>query len=217
MPDLASVLRRVLATMAGMLLIVCAAAPLADASYGEIQHFGSKGVNEGQFEGSEESTAIGVDPRDNSVYVVDLPGEKAAEKNEFRIQKFKANGEGKYVVVASARFKPADDEIAEEVTDTVEGVAVDPSMNRVYLLAAEERSGAKVGEVDPEVTAATQLFAFSTVESGKTLVPAEGTPTTGKEAGVLASEKILKPLGKTHGEAGTARHGDELPVATCLG
>jgi hypothetical protein len=201
MPDFASVLRRALAAMAGSLMIVGATASVASASYGEIQHFGAKGVNEGQFEGSEESTAIGVDPRDNSVYVVDLPGEKAAEKNEFRIQKFKANGEGKYEAVASVHFKPADDELSEEVTDTVEGVAVDPAMNRIYVLAAEERSSNKVGEVDPEVTAATQLLAFSTVESGKTLVPAEGTPTTGKEIAVLAGEKVLKPLSKTPGES----------------
>jgi hypothetical protein len=199
MSDLQHALRRSLGVIAGVLAIGCALVPAASAGvYGEITHFGSKGTAEGQFEGSLEANAIGVDPRDNSVYVVDLPGEKAVEKDEFRLQKFKAK-EGKYEQVASVRFKPANDE--KEETDVVEGIAVNPAENRVYLLSVEERNPEKVGEVDPNVGAATQIYAFSTVESGKALVPATGTPQEGKELGVLAGTKVLNPLSTTPGQA----------------
>ncbi len=199
MSDFPRALRRSLGSIAGVLAIGCALVPAANAgTYGEITHFGSRGEGEGQFEGSLEANAIGVDPRDNSVYVVDLPGEKAAAKNEFRLQKFKDNA-GKYELAATVVFKPVNDE--PEETDVVEGVAVNTAENRVYLLSAEERNAAKVGEVDPSVDAATQIFAFSTVESGKTLVPASGTPSEGKEAGVLVGPKALNTLSTTRGQA----------------
>jgi len=43
-------------------------------------------VGAGGLEATEEASAFGVDPTDNSVYVADLPD----ETNKFRIQKFSA-------------------------------------------------------------------------------------------------------------------------------
>jgi hypothetical protein len=195
MSDSLRLVRRLAALLAGSLTMVVASSASAQASYGEITHFGSKGTGSGQFESSEEASAIGVDPRDNSVYVVDLPD----EKDEFRLQKFQANAEGQYKVVATIRFKPHDDEGNEEA-DTVEGVAVDPAKNRVYLMADEFRNPGRVKEVDGNDSAAAEIYAFSTVQSGETLVPASGTIQTGEEAGVLDGTKVLKPLSSKFGE-----------------
>jgi len=188
MSDLVSVLRR-LAVLAGAVVTVGAGAAAAQASYGEIGHFGGeKGTEPGHLEPSSEAAAFGVNPKDNSVYVVDLPD----EKNEYRIQKFEVVG-GKYKVVASVKFKPADAEGPEE-PDVVEGLAVDPTLKRVYVLAVEVRpEGEK--RIDAFQGAASQLFAFSTEQSGEALVP------VGSEGGVLAGPKILKPLSNKVGES----------------
>lgn len=197
MSDLASVLRRVSAAVAGTVLIAGASAAVAQgSSYGEIGHFGSKGTGVGQLEPNSENAAIGVDPEEeNSVFVVDQPNPE--KENEFRIQKFAATG-GVYKAVASTTFKPHDPEAEEP--DIVEGVAVDPKLKRIYVLAAELRPE-KEGKIDPGVTAASQLYAFSTEQSGEKLVPAEGTPKEGTEAGVLAGSKVFKPASNKFGEA----------------
>lgn len=166
------------------LLASAAALPAtAAAAYGEIGHFGSAGLGTGQFQATEEASAFGVDPTDNSVYVTDLPD----ENEEFRIQKFSPNEKGEYHYIASVKFKPTDKE-GPENPDIVEGVAVDPGLKRIYVLAAEVRGpGLKY---DPEREAAAVLFAFSTTPSGEKLVPATGT---GKN-GVLVPELEMKPL-----------------------
>ena len=162
------------------------AAPALAASpgYGQITTFGSKGPGSGQLEGSAEGSGIGVDPRNNSVYTVDLPGEN--EKNEFRLQKFEANSKGEYKVVASVIFKPHNAE--REEPDNVEGVAVDPSLNRVYVLANEVRPTGK-GLASGDYAAA-QLYAFSTEPKSGKLVPAEGTE---KKASSRARKSSSRP------------------------
>jgi hypothetical protein len=190
MSDPVSVVRRLLALFAGVLVTAAATATAAQASYGEIGHFGGvRGTGAGQFEAQYEA-AIGVDPENNSVYVVDMPD----EENIFRIQKFeKLTKEGSYQVVASATFKPKDDELKEEEFDTVEGVAVDTKLKRVYVLADEERGKNSTIDVDDE--AASELFAFSTEQSGSTLEPA----IPGAEEGLFASTKVLSPLSNKQG------------------
>jgi hypothetical protein len=170
-------------------MLTFATAAAADASYGEIGHFGSAGSGPGEFSPGE-SHAIGVNPENNSVYVVDQPN--PAKENEFRIQKFEATEPGKYTVVASTTFKPHDDE-GDEEADLVEGVAVDPKLKRVYVLASETRGSDKV-KISTEVTAASQLYAFSTEQSGSKLVPAPGTSTVTGEEGVLAGTIVFQPL-----------------------
>lgn len=71
----------------GTLVLAGAIASVARAtSYGELRRFGARGVGAGGLEATEEASAFGVDPTDNSVYVADLPD----ETNKFRIQKFSA-------------------------------------------------------------------------------------------------------------------------------
>ncbi len=188
--------RNLLAAFAPALLAVALLAPGADAApFGEISHTGSRGTGLGQLSVfPSETDAIGVDPSDNSVYVVDLPD----EKNEFRIQKFSTNEKGEFKVVASTKFKPKDPAGGEEA-DTIEGVAIDPAMHRLYVLALEERE--KPEQIDHFDEAASELFAFSTEQKGSELVPAPGTPTTGTEIAVLAGTKVLKPQGKNFEES----------------
>jgi hypothetical protein len=193
MSDPASILRRLFAIFAGVVLIACATTAAAEASYGEIGHFGEDGTAPGDFKPGE-SDAIGVDPTNNSVYVVDQPNE--AKENEFRIQKFEASG-GKYKVVASTTFTPKDDE-GEEEPDLVEGIAVDPKLKRIYLLANETRRPEKV-KIDAQDIAASELYAFSTEQSGSKLVPASGASTKEGEEGLLAGTKVLAPLSNKQG------------------
>jgi len=173
--------------LSSLLLASAAIAGSADASsYGELGHFGTAGSGAGQFDATEEASAFGVDPTDNSVYVADLPD----ENEEFRIQKFTANEKGEYRAVASIEFKPTDKEGPED-PDTVEGIAVDPALKRLYILASEVRpSGLKW---NPESEAASALYAFSTEPSGAKLVPAPGTT----KKGVLVETSTLKPLSAT--------------------
>jgi hypothetical protein len=194
MSDAASVLRRLLATLVGVLVLAGATAVAADASYGEIGRFGSGGTGAGQFNPGE-SHAIGVNPENNDVYVVDQPN--PAKENEFRIQEFEPSGPGKYTVVASANFKPHDDE-GDEEADLVEGVAVDPKLKRIYVLASETRGADKV-KISTEVTAASQLYAFSSEPTAGKLPPAPGTSKVAGEEGVLAGTTTLQPLSKTYG------------------
>jgi hypothetical protein len=202
MSDRKNVLRRLLSVFAAAVLMAAATGAVAQAdNYGEIGHpFGERGTGPGQFTSVPGYVnAFGVDPTDNnSVYVADNP-----KKNEYRIQKFSPNAKGEYEFVASASIKPLIPAKAA-AQDSIEGVAVDPSLKRIYVLANEERpeeEEEEAGEeephrVDGNVHAASTLYAFSTVANGETLEPANGT--TG---GVLAGPSVLKPQSETPGEA----------------
>jgi hypothetical protein len=193
MSDPRSALRRLLSILAGTLLIVGALATGASADpYGELTHFGEKGTGLGQF--NEAEPDLGVDPTENSVYAVDtLPG--SPKKPTFRLQKF-SEVSGKYQAVASIEFKPVQEHTEEG--DEIEGVAVDPKLKRVYVLADKPRS---VGPADEE-PAAAYLFAFSTEQEGKSLKFATGTGIT---EGVLVNEATFKTassgIGRKVGEA----------------
>jgi PKD repeat protein len=104
----------------------------AGASYGELKRFGEAGPGAGQLN-EERTRLLGVDPTDNSVYVLDEPQRftqakeevidpetKACEINEvtgkcvmegvgpitrhFRLQKFTTESKGKYTFAASVSF-----------------------------------------------------------------------------------------------------------------
>jgi PKD repeat protein len=169
------------------LLVLAAAIPAAAGadSYGEVARFGSAGVGNGQFkEAGAETVAFGVDPTDNSVYVGDKPAAHTA-----RIQKLSLTG----TFLGAATLEVKGEETA------IEGVAIDPVLHRFYVLVVQTRSSANA--VDPEVTAAADLYAFSTEasekEGKKVLEPAAGTA----EHGVLASNTALKPQSTTTGVA----------------
>jgi hypothetical protein len=176
----ASAPRCLLAALAVSLLLVGAFAVSAQADpYGEIQSFGAGEI-------TTPEKAIGADPETGDVYVVEHDGEF-----KYRVQDFSISG-GQYKSVASAVFTPKDPDRAEGA-DEIEGVAIDPKLDRLYVLADERRRESPIKPVpDPETEAAGALYAFSTEPEGKKLVPATGTSDT--EPGVLVNQETLQPL-----------------------
>jgi hypothetical protein len=172
-----------MALLAGVLLIGGVFAAAAQAtSYGEIQRFGAKGTALGQF--NEPEPAFGVDTKNNDIYVVDNPkGGKT-----FRIQEFSDEKEkGKWEAVASETFKPK----SGEEPDEIEGVAVDPELERVYVLALQERKGKQPDEYVP---AAADIYAFNAKPTGTKLEPLAGT-----EGGLFVSPAVLQPTSLEQG------------------
>ncbi len=196
MSDRVSVLRGLLALLVGALFMAGAMATVAQAdNYGEIgQPFGERGTGPGQFASNPSIVAgFGVDPTDNSVYIVDNP-----VAGEYRIQKFSANAKGEYKFEASVTLKPA---IVHKAStqDMIEGVAVDPSLERVYVLAVEERPASEEEEerrIDGGTYAASTLYAFSTKANGEKLEPASEATN-----GILAGPTALKSESETPGAA----------------
>lgn len=181
-------------------LTVCAvafvtlAAQASAAPYGELLRFGKAGNKSGQFVYSPSEHALGVDPSDHSVYVGDEV--KAGNKQtEYRIQKFSSAG----APLASVNFSVENEAGEGGAPNGLEGIAVDPSLGRIYVLVEYERleeEGPKgVIRLDPEVDAAGVLYAFSTTPSAGKLVPAEGTVN-----GVLANKEVLEAQSEVAGK-----------------
>src|SRR4029077_18928001 len=86
--------------LAALIALACLAMPgiaaaIEPTGYGELTRFGETGVTGGEEPSPEpgklnelRSRAIGVDPTDNSVYVLDEPVEPLAKKRKFRLQKY---------------------------------------------------------------------------------------------------------------------------------
>lgn len=142
----------------------------AGASYGELRRVGETTPGSGNGQLSEERTRLlGVDPTDNSVYVLDEPQRftqakeevidpetKTCEINEvtgkcvmegvgpvtrhFRLQKF-TESKGKYAFAASVSFDETSPEPHSNLflTQGVEGLAIDTKLKRVYLLTVSDR------------------------------------------------------------------------------
>jgi hypothetical protein len=186
-------LRRLVGAFVLALVAIAIAVPAAGATgYGELTRLsgGSSGTGLGEFKIEFETQGIGVDPTDNSVYVVDEPKANAG----FRLQKFSSTG-GHLKGVASATFNPK----GKNEGTTIEGVAVDPQMHRVYLLVEAERKGNTT--VDPEEDVAAELWAFSTENSGTVLQP------IGTEGGLVADRSVLRADGNAFREAVLEPHG----------
>ena len=133
--------------------------------------------------GKVETHAFGVDPTDNSVYVGDEPTE-----GEYRIQKLSATGQ----FLASVSFKPVN-------PIALEGIAVDPEKERIYVLAVTLRD--VEASIDPEKRAAETLYAFKTKASGEKLESAVSGGTKEAEEGVLASSTTLETESEILGHA----------------
>jgi hypothetical protein len=183
MSDRASLLRWLL-VLAACLLLAAASAVAAQADpYGEIQSFGEAEI-------SNPEKAIGVNPENNDVYIVE-PG---SGQGTFQIEEFGSVG-GSYKVIGTAKFKPSDPEGAA-TPDEVEGVAIDPKLKRIYVLALEKRT-AEQPEPDEALETAGSLYAFSSEPSDSgALEPVEGT--TG---GLLVAPKVLLPQSQKAGVA----------------
>lgn len=173
--------------------------------YGELTRFGETGDLEGQLD-ELRTHAIGVDPTDNSVYVLDEPKEPKGAKRTLRLQKFTESA-GKYSLSASVQFVETAPE-GQGAEPTVDGLAVDPSGERVYLLTvgvrekkltqASHKSGAGL-------LVASTLYAFSTKAPGSKLEAASGTKTGGVviggeelgEQSATPGQALLEPRGIT--------------------
>src|SRR6185437_2718879 len=170
---------RVLAGLALPLALVAASPVVAGAAtegYGELTRFGESGSGAGQINGEEHrsteeqrSRLIGVDPSNNSVFVLDEPRdyEQARKKptreeeeecielevpleecgvptgpvkRHFRLQKFTLSG-GRYQPAGAVQFDEEAPNGAQGPTRMgAEGVAVDPAHKRVYVLAVDART-----------------------------------------------------------------------------
>jgi hypothetical protein len=220
--------------------------------FGELTRFGLGGPGEtpGILNDEHRTRILGVDPTDNSAYVLDEPTEQEQEYVEepgcvpepeepeecliavgpitrhFRLQKFAASG-GKYSAAATASFTeqapgPSEKELPlalrfeEEVlagwTLAVEGIAVDPGLKRVYVLAADYREPGLAldnsslpsgSEQSKALLVASRLYAFSTQQAGSALVPAVGANAElAGPAALLAQSPqkgraLLEPAGLT--------------------
>jgi PKD repeat protein len=254
------------------LLITLTGTARAAAQYGELTRFGTTGDAEdiggiGQLD-ELRTRAIGVDPRDNSVYVVDEPEgptqkeevikvkldpqeveeceeeENSATKQLFtkaecealeeeetikigpitrhlRLQKLTQSA-GTYTVSAAARFSDTSEEFESESESPsvlgIEGIAVDPAENRVYLLAADARNfglphdrGTVEDAVTKALMVASTVYAFSTKEQSGQLV---GAGVEGPSKEVLAGPGVLKAQGPLRGEPLLAPSGITVDPAT---
>ncbi len=179
---------RVGVALVGGLLLVGGGAAAASAAepYGELTHFGSAGIGKGQFHipsEKAETHAFGVDPTDNTLYVGDEPTE-----GEYRVQKLGPKGE----FIASVSFKPAN-------PIALEGIAVDPAKERIYVLAVALRS--ESASIDPATRAAGTLYAFKTKASGEKLESAVSGASLEAKEGVLANPVTLETESETQGHA----------------
>jgi PKD repeat protein len=178
-----------LALVLGVSVLSVAAACASAESYGELAHFGSAGTGTGQFKftgpgtnGTKGTRAFGVDTSEDAVYVGDEPKAK-----EYRIQKLTAAGA---FVAATPILKPPN-------RDGIEGIAFDPVLKRLYVLALEKHTTASGTEA-----VAGSLYAFSTEAEGAVLPPVSGTvegvltgPTTFKSQSEVPGEALIAPKG----------------------
>jgi hypothetical protein len=167
-----------LAVLAALVLV---AAPGAAAPVGNLESWGTYGLGAGQF---ANATMFGVDPSDGSVYVGDMTekvGGGEGVRENFRIQKFSAGGTFQAsVLVPRFSDQPTDEELV-----TLFGVAVDPTLHRLYLLEGARDPVAK----EPY---AKRILVFSTTPEGNKLVPPTGGPSS-LPLPTTGTERILNP------------------------
>jgi hypothetical protein len=170
--------------------LVLATSAWADG-YGELTRFP---INPGTYRITEETVAFGVNPTDNSVYVgEEAPPKLGEESGKYRIQRFSASGallaETKVLLNPKTKGAPG-----------IEGVAVDPALNRVYVLGAFERTA----ELDVGEPAAGTLYALN-AETLASVIPVNPSGTKREikeeEEGVLADTTALRADGKNPREA----------------
>jgi hypothetical protein len=142
------------------------------AGAGQIgEAWGEVGTGNGKF---FNPALFGVDASDGSVYA----GDVTADNQNYRIQKFTSSGTFKASVLVPR--------IAEEKLFTLHGIAVDPSLHRLYLVeGCRLAKPASACKGFGGTFGARRILVYSTEQSGSSLVPA-ATATlslpTGEEA-----------------------------------
>jgi ABC-type phosphate transport system substrate-binding protein len=161
--------------------LVVLVAPGSAAPVGNVESWGTYGVGQGQY---ANATMFGVDPSDGSVYVGDMTEKTSGSeglRENFRIQKFSSNGTFQASVLVPRFYDPpTNEEIA-----TLFGVAIDPTLHRLYLL-----EGAK----DPTTKEpyGQRILVYSTTPEGTKLVAPTGGPST-IALPTTGTERILNP------------------------
>ena len=199
--------------------------------YGELTRFGETGNTGGKEDPGTtgkldelRTDAFGVDPSEgNSVFVLDEPKKRTGTERFYRLQKF-TEASGVYSLSASVEFQEKYPKVAVgeegESEPAIDGLAVDPTLGRVYLLAVDLREKKlKVDSGGPgntDLQVASTLFVFSTkTEAGAKLVPAPGTKEpNSKEIGVLTGPAELGSQSETAGAALLEPHGITVDPAT---
>jgi hypothetical protein len=227
---------RLLLLSAVCLLAVTVLAGTARAeSFGEVQRFGEGG---GKELSEERTRALGVDTTENGVFVLDEYEEPTQKKEpipecepepepepgecevgvgpitrHLRIQKYSPSSKGKYSKAgASVKFTDVSPE-SFGVEPKVEGIAVDPTHERLYVLTDDARESTdtidkseKSSETPaPALLVASTIYAFSTKEVGEELVPWGGkgtspvfaSPTTLQAQSDTPGQALLQPVGIT--------------------
>jgi hypothetical protein len=186
-----------------LVLAVFASAPAWAESYGELLRF--EGVGTGPtaghgFELEEETHAFGVDPaEDNSIFVGD---EKTAEsEGVFRIQKYSHSG----AYEAEVTLKPNKNlpKTGIEGVEDLDGIAVDASKGRIYVLVTYARENDDAIDRGKEVAGA--VYAYKTTpekiinKKGKeeTVLPS----ATANSEGLLGTAETLESNSETQGKA----------------
>lgn len=135
--------------LAALLALVAAPSARADA-FGELARFGGFGSDPGQ---TQLGMSLGVDPRDDSLYVTDYN----AAFDRIRLQKLSADGR----LLASAELP------GTPMQEVYLGFALDTALDRLYLVEFDYASGL-----------ARRLLVYSTVPDGsRRLVAPAGLPS----------------------------------------
>ena len=133
-------------------------APAGAADFGQLEQWGVRGTDPGELHNPK---LLGADPADGpggSVYVADAP-----TSGEMRIQKFTGAG----VLKGSVSIPTLD----EEGVSRFQGIVVDHSQERIYLLQYKSGADTETGKA-----AAQKILVFSTVPEAGELVPPPGGP-----------------------------------------
>lgn len=185
--------------------------------YGELTRFGEATTGTPAAKGVLRAAGvhlIGVDPDENDVYVLDEPQPQEEIENEkteepeitrfFRVQKFNDAG-GSLASVSFAETEPGEEEeefeqsAEEEPRRTIEGIAVDAKLKRLYVLVV----GLRDVEPDEEAPVASALYAFSTEPNKAGELVGVGGKKILAGPGVLgaqsteAGKALLEPAGIT--------------------
>jgi hypothetical protein len=150
--------------VAAVALTAAVAAPAVQAdTFGQVTAWGSPGTAADQFFKASE---LGVDPADNSVYVLDA----APTNDAYRLQKFSSTGMLK-ATATIPRTANGDGNLP-----LLKGVAVDSTSHRVYLLQYRNALDATTGAL-----AAEQILVYSTDDR----TGSDGDPVSGDAVGTL--------------------------------
>jgi hypothetical protein len=202
------------ALLAGLLLMAAAtSAPAWASGYGQLLRFDGKGTEKANKEAhafnleDETTRAFGVDAENGNIFVGDEEGKEESE--EFRVQEYSHLGAymGKAVlqpgeIEEKGKVIKADPAGLEEVAH-LEGVAVAPGENRIYVLVTYYRNRSDAVNAGKEVAGAVYAFKATPEvivnkkgESESVLPSAIANPE-----GLLASGETLKAGSETPGQA----------------